>query len=216
MKIKAVLIDFDGTLVTRSMLDWLCGLVGKDKESKLIGTNHLKGLSTGLEPLAERINLLRGLSIKEIESALKANSFLREGSKDFFNFLRKNHIISILHSGNIIPLLTYYQKKLKIDYIIGSKVVVKRGVISHISVDSYSGLDYKLQDSKKILKKLQIKSKEVVALGDSPSDKTIFQFSNKSIAVDPRFGIEKYADHVVKKSLKDAIIILEDLINNQT
>ncbi|MFZ2188437.1 MAG: haloacid dehalogenase-like hydrolase [Candidatus Moraniibacteriota bacterium] len=211
MEIKAVLIDFDGTLVTRSMLDWLCGLVGKENESRLIGIDHAKGLSPGLEPLVKRINLLKGLSIKEIESALKADLFLRKGSKEFFSFLQRNHIISILHSGNIVPLLKYYQKKLKIEYAIGSDVIIRSGVISHITTNSYSGLDYKLLDSKKILKKLKINSKEVVALGDSPSDKTIFQFSNKSIAVNPRFGIEKYADYIVKDDLKEAIAILKYL-----
>ena len=207
-KYKVALIDFDGTIVTRSMLDWLCSLVGKEELSKKIGTKTLKGELIGLEPLVERINLLKGLSIKEIEQQLNKNNFLRKGAQELFDFFKINKIITILHSGNILPILRYYQKILQIDYLVGSDCGVSDGIISGISKDNYSCDEFKINDVKLLLDQLGIQSAEVVALGDSPSDKAIFEYASYSIAVNPKFGIEKFAN----VSVEDNLIEVRDLI----
>jgi phosphoserine phosphatase len=209
MKIKVALIDFDGTIVDRSMLDWLCSLVGKEKESRDIGLRTFQGKFSGLEPLVERINLLKGLSIQEIKNKLPLDLCLRTGVENLFEYFRKNNIITVLHSGNVLPLLEIYQKRLNIDYIIGSRCKVEAEVISGIEISSYSSQDYKLRESQKIVRKHNCVPSEALALGDSPSDKAVFEYAGLSIAVNPLFGIEKYADFTVTDDLNEIIKILE-------
>jgi HAD superfamily phosphoserine phosphatase-like hydrolase len=214
IKIKAALIDFDGTLTTQSLLDWLADLAGKKAQSEQVGLQSVqKGKSPGLTPLIQRINLLKGLSVDKIHQSLAATPhyFLRTGAQDLFDFLKENNITSIVHSGNILPLLEFYQTKLGIDYLVGSKVALENGTLTGISEESYSGPDFKLQDCQAILQKLGISPQETMALGDSPADRTIFEFSQFSIAVNPRFGIEKHANYTVNEDLREVVNIITQL-----
>ena len=215
MDIKAILIDFDGTVVYKDILDVVCDIVGKEKESAKINREFHKGLRNGLEALIERINFLKGVSIKQIEDKLNENDFLMKGAEELFNFLNSKGIISILHSGNLIPILRYYQKKLGISYLVGTKPKMKGNKIDSISKECFSGQGFKLIDSKSILDKLKIGKEKVIAIGDSPADKPLFDFASKSIAINPKEGIEKSAEFIIKDDLSKAIPIIEELIKNK-
>ena len=211
MNIKAILIDFDGTVVTKDILDVVCGIVGKEEESKKINEEYHKGIRSGLLPLITRINFLDGVTSQQIQKKLSENDFLMPGAEQFFNFLNSNNYISILHSGNLVPILEYYQNKLNITHTIGTKPKMNGGFIDSISEEDFSGPNFKLEDSKVILNTLNITSDEVIAIGDSPADKSVFEFAGKSIAINPKEGIEKFADYVIKDDLSKAIDIINRL-----
>ena len=69
-----------------------------------------------------------------------------------------------------------------------------------------------LYETKKILEALGIDPSETIAVGDSPSDKSRFAFAATSIAVNPKGGIEEFADHVVTDDLRKVIPIVERLL----
>jgi phosphoserine phosphatase len=202
MNIRAAIIDFDGTIVTEDISDLLCDLVGKKAESEKLNRLFHEGKLQGLAGLIQRINFLTGLSLEDIQ-----------GAKELFSFFKSNNIVSIIASGSIIPLLENYQELLGADYLVGSRPIIKAGRIVSISEKEYSGMDFKVRDSKEILQKLNIPHSEVIAIGDSPADKGIFELAAVSIAVDPKAGIEKLADYVIENNLNDAKAILENLMN---
>lgn len=61
MRPQALLLDFDGTLVTRDMLSEATDLVGKKAESELLDRQFQSGQLPGLSALIARINLLKGV-----------------------------------------------------------------------------------------------------------------------------------------------------------
>lgn len=140
--IKAVLIDFDGTLVTRDILDILCGIVGKEKESEQINREFLNGLRTGHTSLVERINLLKGVTLSEIASVLEKEMYLTKGAKELLDFLNRKHIVSILNSGNLVQVLQYYQKILGISYVVGTNPKMAGEMIVGISEADFSSKDF--------------------------------------------------------------------------
>ena len=211
MKIKAILIDFDGTVVTEDILDIVCGIVGKEKESRKLNEEYHKGIRSGRASLIARINLLKGVTITQIKQKLAENDFLVPGAEEFFDYLNSNNIISILYSGNLVPILNYYKDKLGITFVVGTKPKMDGDKIVSISEKDFSGPSFKLPDSKAILGKYNIKASEVVAIGDSPADKPIFEFAAKSIAINPKGGIDNYADYAIKNDLSKAIDILNSL-----
>ena len=209
--IKAVLLDFDGTLVSHDILDIVCGIVGKEEESDRINRAYQAGKLTGLSPLMQRINFLQGVSLRQIREKLDEHSYLLSGAKELLQFLRERGIISILNSGNILPVLSYYQRLLGITYLVGTKPKMDGEIILGISEEDFLGNDFKLLGVKKILQDLSISPETVVAIGDSPADKSIFAFAGKAIAINPKEGIETYADYVVQ-DLGEAREIIEQLI----
>ena len=209
MQIRALILDFDGTIVTEDISDLLCNLVGKKKESAKLNQLFFEGRLKGLEGLIQRINFLQGLSLDQIREVVSKQDYLRPGAQELFQFLKTNQIISIIASGSILPLLEIYQEKLGVDYLVGSKPRMNDNKIVSICEQDYSGLDFKVRDSKRILDALNIPYSSVVAIGDSPADKGIFELAAKSIAINPQAGIEKYADYVIQDDLSKAIPILE-------
>jgi phosphoserine phosphatase len=210
--IKAMLLDFDGTLVTKDMLDVACGIVGKEEESRKINSDFHKGKLTGITPLITRINFLKGVSLTQIEEKLKENSYIARGAKELLLFLQQQGIISILTSGNITPILTYYQTLLPISYIVGTHPKIKNNLISGITEEDFSEKNFKVIGVKKILHTLGISPEETVAIGDSPADKGLFAFAGTSIAVNPKNGIENDADFVITdQDLSQVIPILEKI-----
>ncbi len=209
--IKAILIDFDGTLVNKDILDVICGIIGKEEESENINKEFHSGKLTGLTPLITRINFLKGVSLSQIQKKLDGNPYLVTGAKELLDFLNQNKIVSILNSGNIIPVLNYYQKLLGISHIVGTHPKMDGETIIGISEEDFSGTDFKVIGVKEILQKLSIKPEETLAIGDSPADKTMFELAGKSIAINPKNGVEKFADYVIENDLSKAIPIIEKL-----
>lgn len=208
--IKAVLIDFDGTIVTKDILDVVCGIVGKEEESDKINKDFHAGKLTGLAPLATRINFLKGVNVAQITEKLSENPYLMQGAKELFSYLKQNSIVSIIHSGNITPILSFYQKELGADYIVGTNPQMNGEEIVGISENDFLGNNFKVEGVKKILEQLGISPEETIAIGDSPADKPMFEYAGKSIAINPKNGVEEFADYVIKDSLANAIPFIED------
>jgi HAD superfamily phosphoserine phosphatase-like hydrolase len=212
MEIKVALLDFDGTLVTKDVLDVLCKSIGKEKESQDLNAAFHRGELVGLEGLIGRINFLKGMTKTQISEILESESFLRKGCIELMNFFKQHSIITILVSGNIVPVLEYYQQLLSIDYIVGSKPQMDGETVMGIDESAFSSKSYKLDGIQAILKDLVVTSENIIALGDSPSDKGMFEFSNYAIAVNPKGNIADSADTVVEEDLNEAVKLLEELI----
>lgn len=120
------MFDFDGTIVTEDILDVVCDIVEKKEESRLINEKVRRGELRGLEPLCDRINFLKGVSYKKINEKLSKETYLRKGTIELFDYLKKNNFIIILCSGNIVPVLKFYQELLNIDYIFGTNPKMNR------------------------------------------------------------------------------------------
>jgi HAD superfamily phosphoserine phosphatase-like hydrolase len=212
MKIKAVVIDLDGTITTEDISGVLTELVGKKEESKKLDILFQEGKSYGLDGLIKRINFLKGLTVEQLRAVVIKNDYLRKGAKELFSFLKENNIVSIIASGNIMPVLEVFKEKLGADYLVGSKPIIENNILVLISEKEYSGTDYKVSGLKEILSKLNISLDSLVAIGDSKADKGMFEIAAKSIAINPKGNIEQYADYVIQDDLSKAIPILKDLI----
>ncbi len=207
--IKVAILDFDGTLVTKDILDLVCGIVGKEEESRKINKEFHQGKRDGLSSLIQRINFLRGVTLHHIEQKLCENLYLMKGAQELLEYCRVHNIISILSSGNILPILQYYQKILNITYIVGSKPQINDGIIVGITQHDFIGKNFKIEGVKKIVEERSIPQKEILVIGDSPADEKLFDYAHVCIAINPKEGIEKYADYVIRDDLSMAIPIIE-------
>lgn len=208
--IRAVLLDFDGTLVTTDILTGLAELVGKRAESDALDRDFHTGKTKGRESLIQRINLLTGITVRQIEAYLNRYDFLSPGAAEFCAYLSSHGIRTILASGNILPVLRFYQQKLSIDDCFGSQPVMQGDTLVGISATDYPEGDFKLKPSLRILDSLHISSGEVLAVGDSPADKSRFEYAGIAVAIHPKGGIEQQADYIVT-DLREIIPIIESV-----
>jgi len=77
-----------------------------------------------------------------------------------------------------------------------------------ISVNDFQGKEFKLIGVRKILSDIRIQPEETIAIGDSPADIQLFEFAGKSIAINPKGGIEKKVDFVIR-NLSEVVEIIQ-------
>src|SRR3989344_2526319 len=143
-EIKVCLLDFDGTLVTEDILSLLSGLVGKEYKSREINEAFNRGEIKGLDSLIARINMIAGITKSQILEFLDENNYLMPGAIELVNFLKENKVLTILASGNIIPVLEYYQKLLGLDYIVGPNPNMEGEKILGITEASFPSQSFKI------------------------------------------------------------------------
>lgn len=209
--IKALLLDFDGTLVERDMLSEVIDLVGKKEESERIDHEFQTGKLQGLSGLIARINLLKGVSVDQIQSKVREDLALMAGARELIQHCQVNQIITILASGSITPILEVYQWELGIDYIVGPTPHVKDSKIEGITKSDFPrDGHFKVVGIKAIIDKLGIHKDQCVAIGDGRGDLPMFELAHTTIAINPKGGIEEFADYVVS-DLFQVVEILEKL-----
>ncbi|HUD11527.1 MAG TPA: HAD family phosphatase [Candidatus Saccharimonadia bacterium] len=211
--IRAALVDFDGTLTSPDVLAEIARLVGKKHESQKLDEDFHKGLFEGLDGIVSRVNLLKGLSLTSVKAILAEDPALMPGARELTEFLRARGIVTILASGNIVPVLEFYVSEIGLpaDYIVASPVRIKDDVIEGIEASDYTSMDFKLAGVKKILSGLGIGRPEALAIGDSPADRSLFDFASYAIAINPKEGVGELADVIINDDLSRAIQIVEDL-----
>lgn len=194
---KIFLFDFDGTLVTEDILDVVCDIVGKKEESIRINEDVINGKVTGLVPLCTRINFLKGVTYKQIEDKLNENNYLREGVVELFKYLNENGYITVLSSGNIEPVLKYYQNLLNITYIFGSAPNMDGEKIIDINETNFKGTNFKYEACLSVIEKYNDEEIKVYGIGDSAVDIQMLSLADVSFAIDPKGGLEKNVNYVV-------------------
>ena len=194
--LKIFLFDFDGTLVTEDILDVVCDIVDKKEESRKINEGVINGTKHGLQPLCQRINFLKGVSYRQIKDKLDENNYLRDGVIELFKYLNDKGYITVLSSGNIYPILKYYQNLLGITYIFGSMPNMNRDTINNITESAFKGNNFKYESCLEILNKYD--NKVVYGIGDSAVDIDMLSLADVSFAIEPKGKLEDNVDYVIK------------------
>ena len=207
--IKVCLFDFDGTLVTKDILTLLCGVAGKLEESRKLNDAFIRGEIDGLDGLISRINFLSGMTNSQITDVLDRDSFIMPGAKELLEFLKEEKIITILASGNIPQVLGYYQKLLGIDYIVGPQPEMDGEKIVELKRSSFSSLNFKKDGIEKIISSMNLSKENIMAIGDGPGDKQMFEISGYNIAFNPTGDIADFADEVVRDDLSKVIGLIK-------
>ena len=207
---KLFIFDFGGTLVNANVLNEICGLNGSKEKSIEINKNAKKSEVHDVEALCKRINLMKGITIKEINELLKNGNYLRNGTVELFKWLKENDFVTVVITASIFPVLEYYQNILGIDYIFGSKPRIIDGKIDKIDVNSFANANFKYEWSLKMINELGIDKENVYAIGDTMRDKRMLDLAGHKFVVNPKGGIENYADYIVKEDFRE---IIEYILN---
>lgn len=117
--VRAVICDFDGTLVNADVLDELCGLMGMQERSRELNEQFVSGQMQGIAALVARINMLTGLPLADLRAALGGAERLTPGALELFGYCRSRGILTVIASGSITPVLEHYQRLLGADAVLG-------------------------------------------------------------------------------------------------
>lgn len=187
MKIKLILCDFDGTITKDDVLDRICALNGKEKESREINALFQAGKKNGVEALKERFALLEGLSVEEIRRSVLSETILTEGAEDLFAYANENGIETLVLSGNAQFVLEYFEKKLGFSAFSGSVLPVVDDRIKRVRERFFED---KATVAEAYIRTRGFKKEEIVAVGDSIADEEIFALSGMSFLINKKGEVQ--------------------------
>lgn len=199
---NAILIDFDGTLTKFDVLDYLVKFINRKYDNRTQNKkNNLKG------NLIKKISCLHGVKISDVTNLL-GNHLMRDGYDFFVNKLKISNLELMIMTGNICPVVKYFESQINAKKIFCTVTKIINGRISIVEIDDIK------KDSKIItnyLKENDINPSELIAVGNDSSDIPFFKMAGCSISFNGNSDTIKYATHSISGDLIDLISLIEKI-----
>lgn len=208
-KYKNILIDFDGTLTSFDVLDYLAECNGTGNESARLKVLSQSGKIKGLRALENRIDLLRGMSSESILAFLSKKEVLRPGYGHLTELVKKYNLNLIIISGNIEPVIKYYAEVLGANEIFCTEV----GVDHKGSILGMKHFNKSIENVSNFFLKNNLEPSETIAVGDDIFDIPFFEFSNLSVAFNAKRNVKNVANFDVEGDLRDLAFFLKSKID---
>ncbi len=212
MGFKLMSFNLDETLIKVPSIAVVLSYVDA---SKLMRYNKLislleKGEIRKEEALHQKINMLLGISISDIENALSKAPYMKGISEVIFES-KLMGLKSILISENPDVICQYVAKRFSFDDYICSKIMIKDGKIVGVK----SLLLNKLDGLAEYISKFKIDFSECLHIGGDESDVPIFEKVGFSVAINPKSENVRKKAKIVLDEVNDLKIIFDYLPVNQ-
>lgn len=188
MNNTAFCFDLDGTVTSQEILPLISKEIGLHEEIKLLTQITLNGLIPFETSFKLRVKLLSQISISLIRKIVN-NVHLEEG---ICEFIRENHEHCYIVTGNLdVWVGEFIENNLKCNYY--SSVATR-------NKDELLGIE-KILDKGKAIDNLRMQYSNVIAIGDSMNDCSMFEKADIAIAYggvhEPVESLKKISDYVV-------------------
>lgn len=193
---KLVAFDLDGTLIDMEIINELARMKGVEREVKEITRRALDGEIDFKEALAQRVKLLKGLTVADLEK-LKRKIKALPGAQDLIRELKKTGFVTAIITGSFDFFAEDVGRKLGIDYIYANRLLMAGGKLTGEFEGSVVDSESKLRVLKEIAKKEKISMDEAVAVGDGANDLLIIKNAGLGVGINPKKVIRDEADAII-------------------
>ena len=195
-----LLADMDATIVTCETLDELAEFAGKKKEIAEITTQAMNGAIAFDESLRQRVAMLAGLSIDNLEKTL-VKMELTPGARTLVQTMRENGAFTVLVSGGFKFFTTHIRKQVGFHEDVSNNFEIEDGKLTGQVGSTIIDKDGKLATLKRFTEEKNISLEDAVTVGDGANDLPMLQAAGLGmafhakpvVAANARFQI-KYGD----------------------
>jgi len=194
--LKLAVFDFDSTLMDGETIDFLAEPLGLEDKVAHITKRAMAGELDFFESLIERVSLLNGLSVDEVNRICSDLPMMR-GAKEVVAELKKQDYKVVCFSGGFRNATTPACKNLGIDADFSNILHSENGVLT-----GRVGGDMMFEFSKgdmivRLQNILGISERNTLVVGDGANDLSMFKHAGTRVA----FG----ANHILQKEATDII-----------
>jgi len=197
-----IIFDVEGVLYDAEYLPMLARLVNKEDEILKITLKGLKGEIPWEEGLKLRINALKRI---KYEDALKVamQMKLMKGAKEACKTLKDAGWKLIAVSGGFDLATNKLKDELNLDYVFCNELVFNDGYLHGVNMKVTSD---KAASVIPLIKELNVKKENIVAVIDGANDLTLFNIAGLKIAFNAFDIVKRKADVVIDE--KDLRLII--------
>jgi phosphoserine phosphatase len=193
-KFKLAIFDLDGTLTQeRSIWEYIHKQLGKwfgfaEEYQKLFLAGRIS-----YEVFCERdAQVWKGMKVEELLEIIKTVPF-HPGVDELIGHLKHKGLKLVMVSSGLSLLSNRVHQRYGFDYSVSNDLLHENGILTgKVKIQVY--FNKKAEWVEKILKQFDVKSEEIIAIGDSIGDIDMFQMVGFSIAFNSSCGdLEKIA-----------------------
>jgi phosphoserine phosphatase len=166
---RLVFFDMDSTLVDMEIIDEMAQRAGVFKEVSRITEKARRGDIDFEESLAQRVALLKGLKVGELEK-IRNEMKLSEGAEDLVETLKRLGYKLGLVSGGFDYFADYLKGKLGLDFAYANQLEIKNGALTGKVVGKIVDNTYKAKIVNMVSSEEGILLDQTVAIGDGAND----------------------------------------------
>ena len=205
---RLIVFDMDSTIVDGEVIDEMAEAAGAGKEVAEITRRGMNGEIDFKESLKERVRLLKGLSVEDLER-LRNNMKLMPGSAELLHTLKEMGFKLALISGGFTFFTDELKQRLGFDYAYANELVIQNGKVTGEVRGRIIDSEGKAQILEELMKKENIPREEVVAVGDGANDRVMLKKAGLGIAFNAKEVLKKSADgSITKNNLKGLMYCL--------
>lgn len=179
--IKLCVFDFDSTLMDGETIDILASSYGVGDKVGSITYEAMKGELDFFESLLKRVSFLKGMSYQKALE-LCQDLPLMNGAYELCEFLKSKNIVLAIFSGGFHEGINPAMKKLNFDIGFANYLHHKDGVLSGLVGGEMMFLNSKGLMLKRLKKILNLKTEEIMCVGDGANDVAMFEESGFKVA----------------------------------
>ena len=210
--IKLVVFDLDNVIIDGEAIDEIGNLANVEDEIAEITKKAMEGEIDFETSIKERVQLLEGTSIEEIEE-LADELPLMDGASETVSCLKEKDVDVVIISGSFDVVAEKVKEKLGVDKVYTNSFTVEDGKLTgEVTGPLVSGS--KLDVLKDHVEDADISLDEVVAVGDGANDISMIESAGCGIAFNAKDSVKEIADIVVDE--KDLTKVLDEILNQIT
>jgi phosphoserine phosphatase len=207
LSFKLVIFDLDGTLTQeRSIWEYIHIRLGKWYGFAEEYQKQFLAGKISYEEFCERdAQVWKGMKVEELLEIVKTVPF-HPGADELINCVRDKGLKLAMVSSGLSVLSNWVHQKYGFDYSVSNDLLYENGVLTgKVRIRVY--YDKKAEWAKRILERFNVRSEEVIAIGDSRGDMDMFQMVGFSIAFNSSCSdLEKTANVCIRsQNLADII-----------
>jgi phosphoserine phosphatase len=210
--IKLVVFDLDNVIIDGEAIDEIGKLANVEEDIAAITEKAMQGEIDFETSIKDRVQLLEGTSIEEIEKVADELP-LMDGASETIARLKDEDVDVAIISGSFDVVAEKVKDKLGIDKVYTNSFTVEDGKLTgEVTGPLVSGS--KLDVLNDHVESAGISLEEVVAVGDGANDISMIESAGCGIAFNAKDSVKEIADIVVDE--KDLTLVLDEILNQLT
>jgi phosphoserine phosphatase len=205
---RLVFFDMDSTLVDMEIIDEMAQRAGVFKEVSRITEKAMRGDIDFEESLTQRVALLKGLRVEELEK-IRKDMKLSAGAEDLVDTLKRLGFKLGLVSGGFDYFSDFLREKLGLDFSYSNQLEIKNGALTGKVLGKIVDNTYKAKIVNMVSSEEGVLLDQTVAIGDGANDVLMLGQAGLGIAYNAKEKLERVANMSLGRArLKNILYIL--------
>jgi phosphoserine phosphatase len=203
-----VVMDMDSTLITIECIDEIADMLGIKPEVAAITASAMRGEIDFAESLTRRVALLKGLEESALQQVYDMRLRLSPGAELMLNKMKAKGIKSLLVSGGFTFFTDRLKSRLNLDFAASNTLEIIDGKLTGKILSSILDAQAKADWLIKISAELDLKTQQVIAIGDGANDLKMLSKAGISIAYHAKPVVQQQSTYALNYTGLDGVLNL--------